>query len=387
MKNVRIVGIIGVFGTTCLLLGCGEMGKKTVSTVSKPVGKATRSVAGILKKPFSMMKSSPQEGYRPSKGSLSSRTSADGYDAPTSPGHAPSYRSRDSYDEPEIARAEVDRAGVVGEVRGTRYQDPTGADADFMVNPLEREEKLLEKREKEEYDKLTEYERRLQELSGLIDEYNARHRQTQQRKQAIRRVRKVIEEDPSAFVNMKDDNPMSGVASGATPGSMDNALFGSGAGAWQESSLNAKEHSEGEAKSGTGQPTGAASIKGPPVGPEEGASMPRRPRAAREALPGSANWQRDDLRGLETKVLETKVLGTEGEGRDIALVLDRGTEHGVESGSIFQIGSGKARTVVIVTQAWPTYAKAVLHPEHPSGQVQIGDRAKQLLSHPVPPTG
>jgi len=372
-----------------LLSGCGgtksaesaEEKKSLLSRVTTPISEAAKTVAGVVSKPFDGNKNdkekSPTVASQPrsearQRTDLAARTCSDNYETVR-----PGLRRRDAWAEPrEEYRANAsETAAPARKAQPRPVEVSTSArsgDAD-TVSALEQEYKRIAEREEIESSRLKEYRDKKRELEEIIREYENRYSMTQERKKKIEILMSALENDPETL-DRAVRRELDETAASRQPEDDLRACAAPGADGWKPSR--------------GARPSSAASSFQPEIESDYNRRSAAVGRSARESgltpPPEETEMSRAaEDQPLMSSAIATTVLAAEGSGADAVAILGAGTLQGVCKGMLFAAAGGVSpRPVLVVTEVYPTYARAQIHPQYANAGIRIREQVVQIPELP-----
>lgn len=407
-----------IFRRACLGVGLGlvmAFGASAADGVVDTVKEQSKSVAGLLTAPFKVFKKDPpppsygqpgpysipmhgdydesrptsrSSGRAPSGGGdIGSRTMTDDYGPVHRPTAQPRRRTAPAASAARRGLYAPDSA-LESETLGSSANHPTSHDAAIIGSSLDEEVRRLEARERMEWDRLNKYQEKYHELAKLIKEYEQRHRATQRQVANFRRVRDLISADPSIITQPDGVNRAlaeNGIALGAPVPATEDDLLSGGDSDWAVHGGDSPEPFEMNGAATEWAPSSTpseSSIAAPPgMAPPPAAGGMDDAWGVAPSNMGKAIQPKDEnpFETPEIKPAEERLVASvlaKDEGGDVILGL--GSREGIKRGMTFAIGGGDDRTVLVVTDAYPTYARAMPHPKYCAREVQIRDRVEEI---------
>ncbi|MCX7935954.1 MAG: hypothetical protein N3A66_11930 [Planctomycetota bacterium] len=204
------------------------------------------------------------------------------------------------------------------------------------------------------------------ELEEIIREYESRYSMTQERKKKIEILMSALESDPEtldrAVRRELSENSAKAEADAdlracAAP-SVDGWTPSRGARPRSEPSSFQPEIEADYGRAADVQRSAAGPALAPPPGKAEPATLP-------------------------AGTITTAILAAEGSGADAVAILGAGTLQGVRKGMLFAAtSSASPRPVLVVTEVYPTYARAQLHPQYSDAVIKIREQVAQIQELP-----
>jgi len=228
---------------------------------------------------------------------------------------------------------------------------------------LEAEYKRVIEREQVESRRLSEYREKKRELDEVIREFEDRHALTLKRKERLQSLMAALEGDPAA---------LDAARSAEGPAGEGEDLRTCAPGVWTPSAdgndrpAEAKENGfQPEVEKDYGRVAGVKA---------QSAAAP-----ALAAPPGVGDVWADPVAAAPAPApvaaapleIRSRILASDGRGADAVAIIGAGGQQGVQKGMLFQSGEGSSRTVLVVTEVYPSYARAQVHPHYAAGEAQV----------------
>lgn len=247
------------------------------------------------------------------------------------------------------------------------------AENGFIRKSLQEELKSLEESLREQRQKQEECLTKASEMRIRAEEYGAAIKRTETRIQKIRGVMQMIDENPDALLSL-----------GASSKGPD-ALYSGGPGAsWnpgkemKSSSSTSSAFELGKGIPGLNDPE---EMKAPLPWGELSTPVEKKNEIQEWRTDRFAGPEIED-RKTERKDESCRVLACDGEGADAIVIISAGADKGIRKGMLFAVGEGENRTILTVTQVYPTCARTVPHPRYARRKVEMNDVVTPIASLP-----